>query len=329
MKAIFGLFTGLISGLIRFHKKKFLMVIVFTALFFVILFPFDDLSDLMTTKISELSGGSVYVQTDSLGIHWLPNPGVKLSSVLLQLTNLPNISTDELTLSPSFLSLLKGSLGADATAKGLLKGNVDISYEEAEKNKQGSRNHKIKLAANDIALSSLSSFIRELNIGDFKLAGAMNLNGQAKIDPSLEEQPIGKVEASLKNFVFPTYVIYMGGAPMFNLPELKFKKSSLKSAMAEGKLQIDDLSLGDDKDDLSCKLQGDIAIKLAKGRPTPDLGAYNFKVELKVQQKFYDQNSVLFALINSSFKKPFPGGQKFSFKISGDNFMAPPRMTEF
>ncbi len=325
MKAFFGF----LSSLIRFHKKKFLVLVLFTALFLVVLFPFDDLSDLMTTKVSDLTGGSVYVQADAMGIHWLPTPGVKLSSVLLQVPNLPNIASDELTLSPSLLSLLKGSIGADASATGLFKGHVDVTYEEAEKNKQGTHNQKIKLEATDIALTSLSSFIRDLNLGDFKLAGAMNLAGQAKVDPSFEEQPAGNIDVSLKNFVFPAYVIYMSGAPMFNLPELKFKKSTLKSALAEGKMQIDDLSLGDEKDDLSCKLRGDIALKIAKGRTSPDLGAYNFNVEIKVQQKFYDQNSVLFALINSSFKKPIPGGQKFAFKVSGDSFMTPPRMTEF
>ncbi len=325
MKAVFAM----LKNLLRFHKKKFFILILFTALFLVALFPFDDLADLMTTKVSDLTAGSVYLQADGMGLNLFPTPGIKLTTVLLQLTNLPNFSTDELTLSPSLLSLLKGSLGADATATGLFKGHVDLSYEEAEKNKQGSRNHKIKIDAADIALPSLSSFIRDLNLGDFKLAGALNIAGQAKVDPSFEEQPSGHIDMSIKSFIFPAYVIYMGGAPMFNLPELKFKKSTLKTALSEGKMQIDDLSLGDDKDDLSCKLHGEIAMKLAKGKPAPDLGAYSFNVELKVLQKFYDQNSVLFALINSSFKKPMAGGQKFSFKISGESFMTPPRMTEF
>ncbi len=320
---------GTFLNLFRFHKKKILALVLFTLLFLIILFPLDDLTDLMTTKVSEQSAGAVYVQADGMGIHWFPTPGVKLTSVLLQLANLPNISTDELTFAPSLLSLLKGSMGADVSATGLFKGHVDASYEEGDKNKQGQRNQKIKIEATDIALSSLSSFIRDLNIGDFKMAGAMNITGQAKIDPGFETQPAGNVELSLRNFVFPSYVIYMGGAPMFNLPELKFKKSLIKTAMAEGKMQIDEISLGDDKDDLSCKLRGDIAMKMFKNKGAPDLGAYNFNVEIKVQQKFYDQNSVLFALLNSSFKKPIPGGQKFTFKISGENFAAQPRMTDF
>ncbi len=325
MKAVFGT----LSKLLRFHKTKFLVLLLFVLLFLVVLFPFDDLSDFMTTKVSEASGGSVYVQADGLGLHWLPTPGVRLTSVLLQIVGLPNIASDELTLSPSFLALLRGALGADVFAKGLFKGNVDLTFEAAEKNKQGQRNQKIKLDASDIALSSLSSFIRDMSIGDFKLGGALNIVGQAKIDPSFEDQPTGNVELSLKNFIFPSYVIYMGGAPMFNLPELKFKKSYIKTALADGKMQIDDITLGDDKDDLSCKLHGDIAIKLVKGKPSPDLGAYNFNVEIKVLQKFYDQNSVLFALLKPSFKKPMAGGQKFTFKISGDSFMSPPRMSDF
>ena len=325
MKSVFGIF----SNLIRYHKKKFLALLLFTLIFFIVLFPLDDLTDLMTTKIAEQSANTVYVQADGMGIHWFPTPGVKLSSVLLQLANLPNITTDELTVSPSLLSFLKFSLGADITATGLFKGHVDLNYEEAEKNKSGQRNQKVKIEATDIALSSLSSFVRDLNIGDFKMAGAMNLAGQAKVDPSFDEQPSGNIELSLKNFIFPSYVIYMSGAPMFNLPELRFKQSTLKTALADGKMQIDDFSLGDDKDDLSCKLHGEIGVKLAKGKQAPDLGAYNFNVEIKVQQKFYDQNSVLFALISSSYKKPIPGGQKFSFKISGDSVGSQPRWSDF
>ncbi len=322
-------FLNMLSNIRRFHKMKIVVLFVFIVVFLLALFPFDDLNDLMTTKVMEKTAGQVYVQADTLGIHWLPTPGVKLFNALLQVEGLPNIESDELTVSPSLLSALRAAVGAELNAVGLFKGKVDINYDEGSRNKDGPHNQKIKIEASDIALSSLSAFIRDMGLGDFKLGGALNILGQAKFDQGLEEQPTANLELSLKSFVFPAYVIYMGGAPMFPLPELKFKRSSIKTALSEGKMQVNELSLGDEKDDLSCSLHGEIAVKMVKGRPTPDLGAYSFNVEMNVMQKFYDQNSNLFGLLNSSFKKQMPGGQKFKFKISGDSLMSPPRMTDF
>jgi len=319
---------SLFFDIFRFHKKKIFALLLFTLFFALVLFPLDDLTDLMTIKVSELSNNRVYMQADGMGLHFLPNPGIKLSSVLIQAAQLPNINADELAISPSVPALLRGAIGTEISATGLFKGNVDVSYEEAEKNKSGERNRKIKIGASDIALQSLSQFLRDMNFGDYKLQGALGLNAQAKIDPSFTDPPQGQVDMDLKNFIFPPYVFYYLGAPMLSLPELKFKKSVVKANLTEGKVQIDDITLGDDKDDLSGKIHGELHMNFSKDRPAPDFGAYSLNIELKVQQKFYDQNSTIFALINSSYKKPMPGGQKFSFKISGDNFMSNPRWSE-
>ncbi len=64
---------------------------------------------------------------------------------------------------------------------------------------------------------------------------------------------------------------------------------------------------------------------MSKDRPGPDFGAYSFNVDIKVQQSFYNQNGAIFILLDQ-YKKPMPGGQRYSFKISGENTMAMPRM---
>lgn len=313
-----------ISNVFRFHKLKIFALFMFFLFFMIYLFPFDDLTDLMTTKVSDLTHNLVYVQAEGMGIHWFPTPGVKLTSVVIQASSFPNVSANELSLSPSILALLKGSVGAHASAVGLFRGDVDLNYEEAEKNKSGQPNQKVQVNVSDVALQTMSQFLRDMNMGDYKLQGSLSMNAQAKIDPSFDEQPNANISLNIKNFVFPAYVANTPAGPL-NLPELKFKKSNLKSNLAEGKLQIDELSFGDDKDELNCTLKGEIAARMSKDRPGPDFGAYSFNVDIKVQQSFYNQNGAIFILLDQ-YKKPMPGGQRYSFKISGENTMAMPRM---
>ncbi len=312
-------------NIFRFHKLKILAYILFTGFFLFFLFPFDDLTDLMTTKVSEATKNSIYVQAEGMGIHWLPTPGIKLNSVVIQPSNFPNVSADELSIAPSLLALLKGSVGARISALGLFRGNVDVNYEEAEKNKAGQPTQKIDVNASDIALQSMSQFLKDMNLGDYKLQGALSINGQAKVDPSFEEQPNANIALNIKNFVFPAYIANTPAGP-FSLPELKFKKSVLKSNLAEGKLQVEELSFGDEKDELNCTLKGDIVTRMAKDRPIPDFGAYSFTVDVKVMQNFYNQNSAVFMLLEQ-YKKTMAGGQRFAFKISAENTLGMPRIT--
>jgi type II secretion system protein N len=319
-----GVVTSFMN-IFRFHKMKIFAFVIFTLFFMIYLFPFDDLTDLMTTKVSEATKGSIYVQAEGMGIHWLPTPGIKLNSVVIQPSNFPNVSARELSIAPSLLSLLKGSVGARITALGLFRGDVDVHYEEAEKNKAGQPTQKIDVNASEIALQSMSQFLKDMNMGDYKLQGALSINGQAKVDPSFEEQPNANIALNIKNFVFPAYVANTP-AGAFALPELKFKKSVLKSNLAEGKLQVEELTFGDEKDELNCTFKGDIVTRLSKDRPMPDFGAYSFTVDVKVLQNFYNQNSSIFMLLDQ-YKKTMAGGQRFTFKISAENTMGMPRIT--
>ncbi len=61
--------------LIRNGKGGKIFVMILSALVFVfLLFPFDDLSDLISSQVSKLSNNSVYVQFERLKMSLFPQP---------------------------------------------------------------------------------------------------------------------------------------------------------------------------------------------------------------------------------------------------------------
>ena len=54
------------------NKFKFVVLLFSTVVFAFILFPFDDLSDLVSTQVSKATSGRVYVQFDHMNLSLLP-----------------------------------------------------------------------------------------------------------------------------------------------------------------------------------------------------------------------------------------------------------------
>ena len=69
-----------VFNLIFKHKFKFVLMVFSALIFTFLLFPFDDLGDLVTAQVAKLTNNQVYVQFDRMNVGIL-DPGLQLKNV--------------------------------------------------------------------------------------------------------------------------------------------------------------------------------------------------------------------------------------------------------
>lgn len=316
-----------IKNLFRYHKLKIVAVFVFAVLFAVLIFPYSDLTDLITVKVADATNNQVYFQADSLHFSLIPGPGAKMENVVIETPTLPTIQAGSVAVSPSLLSLVTMSPSFTARAENIFKGNVDLAVSPNGKTKSGEVKQAIDLNADQVALNALSEFLRGMNMGDLRLQGAMNLQTGMVIDPSFQDQPNGTVNVKVNNFIYPARSIDIGLGPI-QVPEVKLQQVLGKAVMKDGRLTFDQLQLGSESDELNGSVTGDMGVTMRRtpAGVMPELGSYNLKVALNVSSNFQKRAS-LFLIMADAYKTPTPTGYKYAFRVQGQNAYTPPRIS--
>src|ERR1700683_2627987 len=96
-------------------------------LFIYFFFPFNDLGDLVSGKISEATQGQVFVDFEKLDLSLFPQPGLALSKVVIENPFTPALTAKYISVAPNLLSLLAFKPGVSIRARGFLGGDVDLS----------------------------------------------------------------------------------------------------------------------------------------------------------------------------------------------------------
>jgi type II secretion system protein N len=314
-----------ITALFKFHKLKIIIVLGFAVFFAILIFPYDDLSDLATAKVSQLTNNSVYLQFDTLDLGVLP-PGVAMGNVSLETTTLPAIKAGRLSLSPWLSGLIVGKQGGSADVKNLFGGVVAADFHEGEKGKSGTRANNIDVDAKGIKLPELAKFLAEGNIASLLLQGVLDLSTQLQIDPAFDTQPSGDVGLKIENFSLPGQTLRItmapGSAPMpLALPEVKLGPTKMTAKMENGSLQIQDFSFGNDST-LAGKVTGNLGVTFRRSPAgvQPIVGSYDLRVNLKLPKAFVQANekaglSLAFALLPPAARKETAKGTELAFRV--------------
>jgi type II secretion system protein N len=321
-----SVFTS-IQNVFRYHKLKIIAIFFFTGLFAVIIFPYSDLADLMTVKVAEATNNQVYIQADSLKFSVSPGLGAKMENVVLETPTMPSIQASSLAVSPSLLSLITMKPSFSARAEDIFKGNVDLSISPGGKTKAGNDRQDVQITAQQIALNSLSEFMRGMNMGDLRLQGALDLTSGVVIDPAFDDQPNGELNLRVSKFAYPARSIDMGLGPI-QIPEVKLQEVLGKGTLKDGRLAFEQLQFGAEGDELNGTVTGDIGMNLRRN-PTgvvPEFGSYNFQVALNVSTNFQKRAS-LFLMLADAYKVPTPTGFKYAFRVQAPNVYTPPRIS--
>lgn len=304
------------------HKGKFFVLSLSSLIFTFLLFPFNDLSDLISGKVAEFSRNQLLVQFDNLRLGLFPAPEVEIENVAVDIGNMPTVNVQSLSVSPSPSVLWSKTPNGSLSAKGLFRGDVEISVEPGSKSDAGVQRSKIAVKADKVSLQE----IRELARLPVLLKGQVSLNSTAQADLAFQEQPDVDLTLSVDQFELPTSNVHTPMGPL-TLPEIKLSTVTLKGKLSQGRFNIDEGVIGREGDELRGTVKGNIGFQIQnQGGITPVIGAYSFDIDMTVKKNFQDKASLFLSFLDQH-KTPMPDGAGYKFRISANNTMIPPNIS--
>ncbi len=309
--------------LIKNHFGKILSVILFTFLFGLLLFPFSDLSDFISSQVLKLTNNQIYLQFNKLHL----NPftaTVELDDVSLEMPEIDHLNIKKLMATPSIMALISKKPGGEITANGIMSGQLSIKLSPVSGDKSENQKSKIEAKLDQISLKELK---QSLNLS-FPISGVLSLNSTSQVDLSFTEQPDGDLSFQVQKFEMNSTMINLPDLGALNLPEIKFSSIQGKSKFQNGKYTIESLKLGTTTDDFSGTISGDLnmLIQNQNGKMTPVVSGYNLKINLLAKPTFKDRAGFFLNFI-SQFQKEEAEGTRYKFSLISENPQLPPRMT--
>jgi type II secretion system protein N len=306
--------------IIRDSKGKIFLMILSVVVFAFVLFPFDDLSDLISSQVSKLSNNTVYVSFEKLKMSLFPQLGVKMDQVYIESIRTPALSAQELVITPSISGLIQQKPYGQVSAKGLLKGDVEVQVGKGSKTENGLERQRIEVTAKKVSLYD----VRALANLPVLLKGEIDLQGTVLADLSFQEQPDMDLDLKINKFELPTSNVptQMGDV---TLPDLKLTSVVLKGRLAAGRFIIDNGTIGQPSDEVYGTIKGDMSINIVNrgGAFAQQIGAYNFIIDLRLKKSFQQRAGAFLGLLDQ-FKTETADGAQYKLRVSANNPAMPP-----
>jgi type II secretion system protein N len=321
------------------RKKSFFAVVFASALlFFVLIFPFGDLSDAVTSVIARNTNSQVYLQMDDLALNVIPAPGVNATGVNADLMSFPTLSIKDLVLRPAYLSiifsplkLIKAARGdmesgmymavlalAHVRAGGILGGNVDLDL-SPEKASQGAVTTQADVEIDKLDLARAGDWAAL----PVKIKGKLSADLGLRLNTAMQEQPEGEFSVKVASFELPAGPVMTQMGPI-NLPTIGMKNVLFRGRLINGNLMLEEGSFGQPGEPAHGRVKGQIALRVVPGAGA-QIGQYNLTVDLNLTSAF--EKELGFAFILDSYKTPAPGGNRYLMRIQGTDFVNPPLIT--
>jgi type II secretion system protein N len=275
--------------------------------FFVLLFRYSDLSELVSSLVARGTGGMVALRFQDLRPNFLVG-SVTLSDVRVETPQLPTLRAGSLTLSPRLASLLTGRAGGRVQATDLFNGDLDLSVRQVPNPSQKDAVlFDIDLSSERMDLEQLTSTLPS----PIPLAGRINLGFEIQLDPTMTVAPktLGNSEVVLSASGPVTIkantltVNTMLGPLALSIPEIKLSRATFRGRLNENRLEVLELILGDDKKDpLLLMVRGEVGVQVSPGGAGWRVDRYDLKVRLDVQNQVIDEILGPFAMMKSQLE---------------------------
>ncbi|MFN7454110.1 MAG: type II secretion system protein GspN [Pseudobdellovibrionaceae bacterium] len=303
------------------HKGKIGLTILAFVGFLVVLFPFDDLSDLVSREVAKATQNQVFIQFDKMELSLLSGAGIALENVIVETGKLPAIRAQELQLTPSLGGLLSGNPAGSVEALGLMGGEVSASLGSGGVSEKGNDRKKLDFSAENLSLDEL----RKLGNVPVALQGKLNLTSQALADLTFTEQPEADIQLSIKDFVVPPANIRTA-IDTIGISGFKLQGIDLKGRLADGLFLIEDGRIGKEGDEIKGTIKGRMGLQLKNqnGKISQVLGGYNLEIDLIVKKSFQEREKLLLFLLEAYKQPAGPDADRYAVKISANNPFLPP-----
>lgn len=313
-----------IGKVIRYFFLKVLPWVLFSVLMsFFILFPFNDLSDLISTQISKVSNNEIFLKFKEFKVSPLPPPSVGLEEVQLSTKLFNNLTLTSIEVSPAISGLIRQKPFGTIKASGIFNGEIEARISNGSKTENGLERFQLNVDGQDL---NLKNFQKSLGLS-IPLKGSLSVDTQALADLTFAEQPDVSLSLKIKNFELPSTQVPTSFGPM-TIPLIKLKEVELTGRLSNGIFVIEKGSLGVDKDELNGKISGDLAVQIQQnnGQLIPIIGAYNLNIQINTKKAFLDRAGIYLALLNQ-YQSPTNDGAQYKFKVSAQNIQMPPSIS--
>lgn len=304
----------------RFHKFKMFFVVFFTFLFYIVFFPYNQLSTFIENQISKSSRGQTQVSFDDLKLSLFPF-GVSASDIYVFTPQMPSpLYIKKVYARPSFSDLLRFKTGGVFIAKDLLGGDLQLQISNlgqgTSKNK-ASKMIQISAELGNLDLAKTSTWFKApINTGG-KLSGDIDLT----LDQMAYDQPKGRFNFQGKNILLPGTVKVQNMDLV--LPEGQFKKVNVEAKIQDGQLVFQESTLGQPSDVIYGKFKGYIGLNARNlgGRLSVQPTNYEIPLDLNLDKQTEQKIGTLLTTIllnGQGGKSPtVDGGARYLFSVKG------------
>ena len=311
-----SLITGFVDSflnLFRFHKFKIFLTFFCAFGFGLFLFPYDDLSEVVSAKVAELTNEQVFLQFDRLGFQLFPLPALAVENVSVESNFFPKMQASKISLAPSIMGLLTFRPGFNADASDIWGGEIDVELQAGKKLENDVVMQNIRLEINRVSLAKMNESL-ELPL---KIQGTFSGDASLKIDPTFANQPNGDVTVNAKELRFPSGTLPTPYGPIV-IPGMSWTNILLKGQLNAGKFTIEKGDFGSASDLFNGTIRGEIEIKMDvrnTGQISPTFGAYALNVDFNVSNKLEKELGLYMALAGN-YKTVTPTGNHLKFQVS-------------
>lgn len=296
------------------------MTLVMTSLLIVILFPMGDLSEWVSRYVAEQTQNQVFVDFDDLGFSAAP-PGIKLTNVYLEAMQFPGLSSDDMVVSPSLGSV-------HVALNGIMGGQINATLDPESRGQKTV--NKLAVKGDGLRLEDVSKILKKSGQLQMDMKGRLSvvLNGEANEEGALT----GDVDLNIAQLNIPSFAVptQMGDLA---IPPLKFNEFKVLGKMSDGRINLDSIKVGNDKDEMFGTVKGTLNV-FSQGQAFQVTG-YDLGIDLKLKRslvarqdyKFFVDMIDMFENIGSRYKTDDAEGIRYAFRVQTSNMAAPPRVT--
>ncbi len=299
------------------EKKKLLLLVLVAALFFaVLIFPYDDLSDLL---MAQSAAHGVYLEFRSMGLSFFP-PSLRLNKVSVDVAMLPTINAGEIYLAPSLMGLLTFSPGFSASVDNFLRGSLYVNYRLGHKIDHV-RMQTIALSLDGLDLKDLSKFA-QLPV---TMEGRIQGDVAGSFDPTFTNQPSGSASIQINNLHIPAAMV--PALMALTLPDMRISQVNLNSTLSGGQLDITDGVIGKPGDNVHGRIKGTMQLQINNqaGFVYTNVGPYQFNIDLTLDSSIEKNFGAMLSLLNfDQYRTMTADGTRYALKLSGTGSGSPP-----
>lgn len=316
------------EGILAFRNHKMKIVFcVFAFVFFIfVLFPYDDLSDLVTEKVAQATQNQVFLRFEHLGLAVFP-PSLALDQVEVDTPFLPTLKASSMTLAPSIARFLAFNPGASFSARDLFKG--DLSGSVGAKKEKEVQKIDLSLDYDGFDLKTMGEFFDS----SWPIQGQASVGIKGLVEMEFTEQPEGELEITIDKMILPNTlpatIPFVGGT---QIPQIAFGKVKLQGRLTNREFIIDSGTFGEDKDALRGLMKGKLQITFVRmgQQIVPQFGPYDLRVDLQMDRGFeadlQRRLTIVYDMIGR-YKTATGKGARYMMRVAGTNFYAPPNVT--